>query len=96
MASYYVPVPTVSGRSTISARACVNAQRWFPEENMAETALKILQGQSMETFRFVSAESPENPLPPEWKIESELVDMDSMTSWLWAYWEGRWRGYWQD
>ena len=37
---------------------------------------------------------PEEELPPNWKIEGELLDHDSLVSWLWMYWEGRFRGYW--
>lgn len=86
--------PTRTGRIAIFARACVNAQRWFPEENMAEVARKILVGLDMETFRFVMPQSSSHTLSPEWRIEGELIDFDSLTGWLWAYWEGRWRGYW--
>ena len=86
--------PTRTGRIAIFARACVNAQRWFPNENMAEVAKKVLEGLDMDTFRFVMPQSDRHALPPDWKIEGELIDFDSLTGWLWAYWEGRWRGYW--
>ena len=33
-------------------------------------------------------------LAPEWKMETELIDHDSLTAWLWTYWEGRCYGYW--
>ena len=32
--------------------------------------------------------------PQQWEIESRLLDGDSLTAWLAAYWEGHWRGYW--
>ncbi|MSO22261.1 MAG: hypothetical protein EXQ58_03185 [Acidobacteria bacterium] len=85
---------TRTGRIAIFARACVNAQRWFPNENMTEVARRILEGLDMDTFRFVMPVSDRGQLPPEWRIEAELIDFDSLTGWLWAYWEGRWRGYW--
>jgi len=86
--------PTRTGRIAIFARAAVNAQRWFPKENMAEVARKVVEGLDLNTFRFVMAQSDRHALPPDWRIEGELVDFDSLTGWLWAYWEGRWRGYW--
>ena len=86
--------PTRTGRIAIFARACVNAQRWFPRENMSATARMIVEGLDMRTFRFIMPVSDRDVLPAEWKIEGELIDLDSVTGWLWAYWEGRWRGYW--
>jgi len=36
----------------------------------------------------------EHTLPESWRIESLLLDHDALAAWLFAYWEGRWRGYW--
>jgi hypothetical protein len=83
-----------TGRSAIFAMACVSAQRWLPKENMKEDARKILSGLDEATFRFILPIDDKHPLPPEWKIESQLIDSDSLTAWLCAYWEGRHRGYW--
>lgn len=85
---------TRTGRNAIFARGCVNAQRWFPEEDMVGVARLILERQDVDTFRFIMP-LPGETLSPEWKIEGEVVDHDALTSWLWTYWEGRWRGYWK-
>jgi hypothetical protein len=86
--------PGRTGRSTIFAMACVSAHRWLLNEDLKQDARKILDGQDEATFRFIMPLDDEHPLPPEWKIESELLDADSLTGWLCAYWEGRFRGYW--
>ena len=83
-----------SGRVSLFAWACVNSQRWFPNENMVEVARKILEGLDMDTFRFIMPVSDRYTLLPDWETEGELIDHDSLTGWLLAYWEGRWRGYW--
>ncbi len=71
--------------------ACVSAQRWLPDEDMKGDARKIISGLDEATFRFIMPIDDEHPLPPEWKIESQLLDSDSLTAWLCAYWEGRYR-----
>lgn len=83
-----------TGRSAVFAMACVSGQRWLPEEKMKEDARRILVGLEEDTLRFILPLDDEHPLPAEWKIESELIDGDSLTGWLCAYWEGRYRGYW--
>ncbi len=84
---------TRTGRDAIFARACVSAQRWFPKEDLVGTARTIVDGLDVDTFRFVMP-LPGETLSSEWRIEGELVDHDALTSWLWTYWEGKWRGYW--
>jgi len=86
--------PTRTGRIAAFGWGCVNAQRWLPEEDMAGVARTILEGLDMDTFRFVMAAEPGKELPPDWRIEGELLDHTSLAGWLWMYWEGRWRGYW--
>jgi hypothetical protein len=83
-----------TGRSAIFAMACVSAQRWLPDEDMQEVARKILEGLDEDTFRFIMPLDEEHPLPQEWQVESKMLDGDSLTAWLCAYWEGRYRGYW--
>ncbi|MCB1124698.1 MAG: hypothetical protein KJT03_24305, partial [Verrucomicrobiae bacterium] len=83
-----------TGRSALFAMGCVAAQRWFPGENMVADAKRILTGLEEETFRFVMPLDHTHPLPREWEIESRLLDLDCLTGWLCAYWEGRYRGYW--
>ncbi|MDA0347305.1 MAG: hypothetical protein O3C20_07870 [Verrucomicrobia bacterium] len=83
-----------TGRSSLFAMGCVAAQRWFPEEDMVGDARKILTGLDEETFRFVLPLNQEHPLPSDWVIESKLLDLDCLTGWLCAYWEGRYRGNW--
>ena len=87
-------VPCRTGRSAIFAMACVSAQRWLPDEDMKGDARKILNGLDVDTFRFIMPLDDEHPLPPEWQVESKMIDSDSLTGWLCAYWEGRYRGYW--
>lgn len=72
----------------------VSAQRWFPDEPLAETARRILEALDVPTFRFILPPAEGKSLAPEWKVETELIDHDSLTAWLWAYWEGRFYGYW--
>ncbi|MAG37420.1 MAG: hypothetical protein CL878_14390 [Dehalococcoidia bacterium] len=86
--------PARTGRSAILAMACVSAQRWFPDEEMAATARRILEELDLETFRFIMPVDEAQPLPPEWQVEARMLDHDSLSGWLWAYWEGRWRGHW--
>ena len=86
--------PTRTGRIAITGRACVNAQRWLPDEDMIGVARVILEELDMDTFRFIMPAVPGESLPPDWKTEGELLDHDCITAWLWMYWEGRWRGYW--
>jgi hypothetical protein len=83
-----------TGRSAIFAMACATAQRWLPDEGMKEDARKILEGLDEDTFRFIMPLDDDHPLPPEWQVESKMLDTDCLTAWLCAYWEGRFRGYW--
>ncbi|WP_425395803.1 hypothetical protein [Aeoliella sp.] len=94
------PMPSVgggvgrTGRSAVFAMGCVSAQRWFDDPAMQHSARSILERLDEPTFRFVLPLDEEHPLPPEWVIESELLDADCLTAWLAAYWEGHYRGYW--
>ena len=87
-------VPARTGRSAVAAMSCVAAHRWFPQAEMASVARHVLEQLDEDTFRFVMPMSEDQPLPPSWQVESKLLDHDSLTAWLWAYWEGRYRGYW--
>ena len=87
------------GRSAITAMGCATAQRWSPDVDMTSVARHILEKLDEDTFRFVRPGTK----PPwagagetvtEWQIEGKLIDGDSLTAWLCAFWEGRWRGYW--
>jgi len=87
------------GRSAIDAMGCVASQRWFPDVDMTSVARRILEQLDEDTFRFVRpGEKPvwagADDTLDHWAIESKLIDGDSLTAWLAAYWEGRWRGYW--
>ncbi len=87
------------GRSAIDAMGCAAAQRWFPDVDMTSVARCILEKLDEDTFRFVRpGEKPAwagaDDTLDQWAIESKLIDGDSLTAWLAAYWEGRWRGYW--
>ena len=86
--------PTRTGRSAALAMACVQSQRWFPGEDMAAVARTILEGLDENTFRFVMPAAADRQLAPEWRVEGRMLDHDGLVGWLWAYWEGRWRGYW--
>ena len=70
----------------------VSAQRWFPHEDMIGVARTVLEGLDLDTFRFVMPPSDGEEFAPEWRTECQLLDHDSLTAWLWTYWEGRWRG----
>ncbi|MEX0642804.1 MAG: hypothetical protein WD468_08900 [Pirellulales bacterium] len=83
-----------TGRSALFAMGCVAAQRWFPDEDMKGAAREILERLDEPTFRFVMPYDDENPLSPEWQVESKMLDIDCLSAWLCAYWEGRYRGYW--
>jgi len=87
------------GRSAISAMGCITAQRWFPNQDMTSVARHILETLDEATFRFVRpgvkpAWAGANDTFEQWEVESRMIDGDSLTAWLAAYWEGRWRGYW--
>jgi hypothetical protein len=83
-----------TGRSALFAMSCVSGQRWLPDEDMKGDARHILSKLDETKLRFVMPLDEEHPLPPEWKVESKLLDTDCLTGWLCAYWEGRFRGYW--
>ncbi|WP_442483547.1 hypothetical protein [Aeoliella sp. SH292] len=83
-----------TGRSAIFAMGCVSAQRWFKDPAMQRTARHILEQLDEPTLRFILPLDDDHPLPDEWVVESEMLDLDSLTGWLAAYWEGRFRGYW--
>ena len=83
-----------TGRISNFAMGCVTAQPWFKNEDMITSARQILNGLDEETFRFIMPYDEAEPLSPEWRIESRLLDHDSLTAWLWTYWEGRWKSYW--
>ena len=91
--------PNHAGRSAIVAMGCASAQRWFADLDMTSLGRRILEKLDVDTFRFVRPGTK----PPwagagetveQWAVESKLVDGDSLTAWLAAFWEGRWRGYW--
>ena len=86
--------PTRTGRSSIFGRGFVSAQRWLPGEDLVWVARTILEQLDLDTFRFIMPADPAQELPPDWRIEGELLDHDSLVGWLWMYWEGRFRGYW--
>jgi hypothetical protein len=86
--------PIRSGRSAAFAKCCVTAQRWCPNEDMVGVARTIIEGLDEPTFRFIMPVGPDQKLSPQWQVEGRLLDHDGLTAWLWAYWEGRWRGYW--
>jgi hypothetical protein len=94
LASRWAGGPTRTGRSSIFAKGCVQSQRWFPQEDMVGVARTIIEGLDEPTFRFVMPAQSGQELTPEWRVEGRLLDHDSLTAWLWAFWEGRWRGYW--
>lgn len=85
---------TKTGRSAIIARGLVDAQQWFEGDDMAEKAYYIISRMGLNECRFVASVSGEKPLPESWQIEEKLLDMDSLISWLWTYWEGKWFRYW--
>jgi hypothetical protein len=87
------------GRSAIDAMGCATAQRWFPDLDMTSVARHILEELDEDAMRFVRpGEKPPwagaDETLAEWETESRLLDGDSLTAWLAAFWEGRWRGYW--
>ena len=83
-----------TGRSALFAMGCVAAQRWLPQEKMLGDARHVLDNLDETTMRFVLPLDDRHPLPPEWQVEAKMLDGDSLTGWLCAYWEGRYRGYW--
>jgi hypothetical protein len=83
-----------TGRSAVSAKGCVDIRRWLPEEGAAATARAILATLDVDTFRYLLPPTPGERVPESWRIESELLDVDSLVGWLWAYWKGRYLRYW--
>lgn|GEM_PF-1672013 len=87
------------GRSAIDAMGCATAQRWFPDVDMTSIARHILEKLGEDTFRFIRpGEKPAwagaDDTLEQWAVESKLIDGDSLTAWLAAYWEGHWRECW--
>jgi len=75
-------------RSTMFARAGVTVAKWLPDEDAPKWIRKILNG--IDTSRITDyIPADENQMEDRHKFLTMQVCGDSITNWLWAYWESR-------
>lgn len=81
----------LSSRSTMLARVGVHVAKWLPEENAAETVQQILRDIPFEYMRHYMYFNEEQLLDRH-RFLARQVDVDAISNWLWAYWQGRYEG----
>lgn len=74
------------------ARALTNAQIYLPDSEKVPLAKLILERADREAL--CAYHDPDGHLPPEMRWHLHTFSGDAVTSWLWAYWQGRSRGFW--
>lgn len=75
-------------RSTMFARAGVNVARWLGDEDAPQWIRKILKGINPNQITdYIPADS--NQIEDKHRFLTKQICGDSITNWLWAYWESR-------
>ena len=78
-----------SGFSTMIARGAITAAKYFPNNNeLKESAYKILLSFDVKDFTYW--DEPERIFPKH-RFKTRFLAGDSITNWLWAYWQGRYQ-----
>jgi hypothetical protein len=76
--------------STMFARAGVQVAWQFPHEvTMRPLARRILRAVDLYDMTYLS--EPDK-LAPEFKYRCQTVSGESLSNWLWGYWQGRTAG----
>ncbi|MCK5806654.1 MAG: hypothetical protein KAI66_27745, partial [Lentisphaeria bacterium] len=85
------------GRATLTARSAVQAAAFFPEnQEMVSSARRVLTSldtQDMVSLSNIDMSDPER-VSPRHRCRSRLLCGDTMSNWLWAYWQGRFQELW--
>lgn len=77
---------STTGWSSMIARATVQALDFFPDDaDMKEAALEVMS--SLEINDMTYFDEPER-FPPKLRFKTRFLSVDSITNWLWAYWQG--------
>jgi hypothetical protein len=75
-----------TGWSTMIARATVQALGFYPDnQDMKKTVKNILN--SLDNHDMIYYDEPER-FPPKERFKTRFLSGDSITNWLWAYWQG--------
>jgi hypothetical protein len=68
------------------ARATVQALGFYPDnQDMKKTVKNILN--SLDNHDMIYYDEPER-FPPKERFKTRFLSGDSITNWLWAYWQG--------
>jgi hypothetical protein len=82
-------------RSTMLARVGGNVARWLPDEKPLSVIKKILSAVSLENCTDYISGGPGQILDKH-LYQTKLICGDSLTNWLWAYWQGRFEGLFEE
>jgi hypothetical protein len=82
---------SLTARSTMLARVGVHVAKWLPDAGAGETVERILSGVVLADMRH-NIDPDGKQMRPEHQFLCKLVDVDAITNWLWAYWQGRHEG----
>lgn len=82
-----------TGWSTMAARAGVQAYHHLRDETMIPAILNILNSVDLKGLTYL--DDPERFLP-ELRHKTRYYSGDAMANWLWAYWQGRHDGVWNE
>jgi hypothetical protein len=86
------PRASVTGWSTMIARGGVQVLRFCPHDTkIKETVLNILE--LIDTDTMIYYGEPDR-FPPEERFKTRFLSGDSITNWLWAYWQGVFQRLW--
>ena len=82
------PAGTESGWSTMVARGAVMASEHLPERTteITECVISILRQIGISEMTYL--DNPDR-LPPRQRFKTRTLSGDSISNWLWAYWQGR-------
>ena len=79
-----------SGWSTMVARGAVTVAKYYPGNlEIKKAVVKVLSSFSPDDFTYY--DEPER-FSPRYRFKTQFLSGDSITNWLWAYWQGRHQG----
>jgi hypothetical protein len=78
--------------ATMFARAVVYANEYYPSAEKTHLAANILN--LVERENLTNYNDPDDHLLPEMQWNRNIYSGDAVANWLWAYWQGRYRGFW--
>ncbi|OPY85898.1 MAG: hypothetical protein A4E71_01865 [Smithella sp. PtaU1.Bin162] len=78
-----------SGWSTMIVRGAVTAAKYYPGNEIIKNAvIKVLRSLGIKDLTYY--DEPDRLLP-EYRFKTRFLSGDSITNWLWAYWQGRYQ-----